>query len=292
MTAKAVILASVLLAGASAAHATPWAADVPMTSCDGFPCIAAQFGTAPAGMAAIDTGDVASVLDTSQAAAIGFDTKPADGQIHAAYPTVTVAGVTLVHAPSIAIDLQQEIAKGAMPHADATLAYTAFKDRIIQLDFVHHRFRISDPQPASEPCAAQCASLHLITFGKRGPSIVVADGFSVNGEAITAQMDSLWSGSLLIYTASIDKLGLKDATAVTARERFSFTDGGVTELKGTAKEIGFSGDALAKAAPLYFPTPGVHEPDALFDATVGIALMKDKIVTLDFHAMTISIAKA
>jgi hypothetical protein len=109
---------------------------------------------------------------------------------------------------------------------------------------------------------------------------------------LTAQVDSLWSGNLLIYTASIDKLGLKDAAAVTATERFPFTDGGVTELKGTAKDISFSGDTLAKNAPLYFPTPGVHEPDALFDATVGIALMKDKIVTLDFHAMTISIAKA
>jgi hypothetical protein len=121
---------------------------------------------------------------------------------------------------------------------------------------------------------------------------VVADGFSVNGQPITAQVDSLWPGSLLIYTASIEKLGLKDAAAVTANDRFPFTDGGVTELKGTAKEIGFGTDALAKATPLYFPTPGVHEPDGLFDGTVGIALMKDKIVTLDFHAMTISIAKA
>jgi hypothetical protein len=213
--------------------------------------------------------------------------------MHAAYPSITIGNATLEHAPSLALPMNDMMAKGQMPHADATIAYSAFKDRVLQLDFVHHRLRVSGPQsgPAAS-CGANCAALHLITFGKKGPPIVVADGFSVNGKPVTAQIDSLWSGSLLIYTASIAKLGLQDTATAKDIESFPYTDGGVKEIRSKAQTIGFAGETIAENAPLYFPTPGVHEPDALFDATVGMGLMRDKIVTLDFHAMTITITKA
>jgi hypothetical protein len=42
---------------------------------------------------------------------------------------------------------------------------------------------------------------------------------------------------------------------------------------------------------VYFPTPGVHEPDGLFDATIGLELMPDSVVSLDFHNQTISIRR-
>ena len=44
-------------------------------------------------------------------------------------------------------------------------------------------------------------------------------------------------------------------------------------------------------AKVYFPTEAVHEPDGLFDATVGLELFRNTILTLDFHDMTISIDK-
>jgi hypothetical protein len=43
------------------------------------------------------------------------------------------------------------------------------------------------------------------------------------------------------------------------------------------------------AAKVYFPTESVHEPDGLFDATVGLELFRGAIVTLDFHDMTITV---
>lgn len=293
MTIKTVLLASVLLAVGSAAQAEPeWAADVPLKTCQGFPCIDAQIGSAPAGTALIDTGDVGSVVDTAQAAAIGFDLKPQDGQLHAAYPSIVIGSATLEHAPSLALPMNDMIAKAHMPHADMTIAYSAFKDRVLQLDFVHNRLRVSGLQSGpTAACVANCAALHLITFGRKGPPIVVADGFSINGQPVTAQIDSLWSGSLLIYTASITKLGLQDAATAKDIEDFPYTDGGVKEIRSKAQTIGFAGETLGENAPLYFPTPGVHEPDALFDATVGMGLLQGHIVTLDFHAMTMTITK-
>lgn len=294
MLIRKFLLSTALCAFAGGAQAaTNWATDVPLSACDGVPCVMAQVGSAPPALAVIDTGDVATVVDTSQAAAIGFDSKPdATGHMRAAHPNVQIGDVTLENAVAIALPISDFMAKGQMPHASATIAYSAFKDRIVQLDFVHHRLRISAPQPASAPCSASCGALHLITFGKKGPPIVVADGFSVNGKPITVQIDSVFTGGLLIYDASIGKLGLHDAsTAATQTEKIAFTDGGVTMRRSTAKDVGFGGESLAQDAALYFPTDGVHQPDALFDGTVGLMLLQGNLVTLDFHAMTMTIAK-
>jgi hypothetical protein len=161
-----------------------------------------------------------------------------------------------------------------------SLTYTAFKDRIVQLDFVHHRLRVSAVLSAPVPCAAPCAELHLITFGKRGPNILVADGFTLNGLAITTQIDTAYTGSLLIYDASLDKMGLAGLSkAATKSDRFAFTDGGVDMRRSQAKSVTFGGHPLTTDRPLYFATPGVHQPDALFDGTVGLALMHDHVVT-------------
>jgi len=59
-----------------------------------------------------------------------------------------------------------------------------------------------------------------------------------------------------------------------------------------ADQEGFHGLTLSGPAPLvYFPTPDVHEPDGLFDATVGLELFYGAGVTLNFHDMTIYIEK-
>jgi hypothetical protein len=59
-----------------------------------------------------------------------------------------------------------------------------------------------------------------------------------------------------------------------------------------AHEECFRGVPLATTgAVVYFPTPGVHEPDALFDATAGIELFRDSILTLDFHDLTVSVQR-
>jgi hypothetical protein len=292
-TAFAVAAFSVFAAAALAGEpnaAAAWVADVPMLDCDGVPCVDAQFGQGPTGLAVIDSGDVASLVDASDEKAVGFDGKRKAGQYDLASPDVTVGAAVLKSVPTIGFALKDDIAKGEMPHSRFLLAYPAFQDRIVQLDFVHRRVRISDALTAPASCNGTCAALTFPTFGKAGPPIVVADGFAVNGQPITVQVDTVYTGNLLIYSASIAKLGLSTAAAAPAIEHFAFTDGGVNMRKASASAITFDGKTIAQNAPLYFPTPGVHEPDGMFDGTIGLVLMRDKVVTFDFHDKTISIA--
>jgi hypothetical protein len=184
------------------------------------------------------------------------------------------------------------ISQKQMPSVDGTLAYTAFKDRVVQLDFAAHKFRISEEQAGSPTkCDAGCDKISLITFGKDGPEIVVAEGFEINGKKVSAQVDTMYAGTLLIYTAAIEKLGLSAAAKTTKMRDFPFTDGGVQMKEAAAEKESFHGIALGGTAPpVYFPAESDgHEPDGLFAGTVGLEMLAGAVVTLDFHGMTISV---
>jgi len=190
------------------------------------------------------------------------------------------------------MNLSDEMAKGTMPHVDGTLAYSAFKDRYLQLDFAAHIARISEAVDEVADCGKICDKFSLITFGKQGPPIVVAKGFEINGKSVTAQVDTMFTGSLLVYSASIEKLGLSEAAKSTQKRKFLLTDGGVEMKEAPAKRESFHGLTLGGTHPkVYFPTEGVHEPDGLFDATVGLELFQNMIVTLDFHGMNLILQK-
>jgi len=282
----------------SAAPPVRFVADVPLLDCDGMPCVEVRVNNGAPVHLLVDTGNQASILDTQTAASLGLKPyKPTQpnwpaGIFRAVAPTLQLGNLTLSNLQVLTMDIASMTAQNQMPHAAGTLAYTAFKDRILQLDFRAHRMRVSDILFSSVPCSGVCDHFSLITFGKHGPPIVVASGFTINGRAVTAQIDTQYSGSLLVYTASIDKLGLSREAKSTRTRTFPYTDGGVKMKYASAREEGFQGETrIASGAVVYFPTPGVHEPDALFDATVGLELFRNAVLTLDFHNMTVSVQK-
>jgi hypothetical protein len=283
---------------AQRAEGVKFAAEVPLLDCDGMPCVEARIGSGAALKMGIDTGNVDSVLDAAYAEAASLKpTAPLpagapSGMFRTTIPSISVGSVKLTNVRSLAMNLSDMVAQNQMPHVDGTLAYTAFKDRILQIDFVERKVRISEVLTAPADCTGACDKISLIKFGKEGPPIVVADGFEINGKKVSAQVDTMYSGSFLIYTASIEKLQLADAAKTTKSRDFPLTDGGVKMKEAPAEKEGFRGLTLSGPAPLvYFPTPDVHEPDGLFDATVGLELFYKAAVTLDFHDMTISVEK-
>jgi hypothetical protein len=273
-------------------------AEVPLLDCDGTPCVDARIGDGKIVRLGIDTGNVDSVVDSKIAEAVGL--KPSEppkpgapsGMFRTIMPSVHLGELTLVKVPAIGMDLSDMISQKQMPHVAGTLAYPAFKDRIMQLDFAEHKLRVSEVLTAPVKCTKVCDTMSLITFGKEGPPIVVADGFEINGVKVSAQVDTMYTGSLLVYSASIEKLSLSGAARTTDVRLFPLTDGGVNMKVAEAQQEGFNGITLVKdGAKVYFPTETVHEPDGLFDATVGLELFRNAVLTLDFHDMTIAVAK-
>jgi hypothetical protein len=275
-----------------------FAAEVPLLECEGTPCIEATAGEGKSLRLSIDTGNVNSVLNSKVAQSLGLkpterqESGAPEGMFQTVVPALRIGALKLQNLAVLSADLSEMIRAKEMPRVDGILAYTAFQDRVLQLDFAAHVLRISEPQPTGS-CRGRCDKISLITFGKEGPPIVVAQGFELNGEKVLAQVDTMFTGSMLIYNASVEKLSLKGAAQSKDVRFFPLTDGGVNMKEAEAQKEGFGDLTLSGEKPrVYFPTENVHEPDGLFDATVGMELFSGVVLTLDFHDMTIGIEKA
>ncbi|HEY3757420.1 MAG TPA: hypothetical protein VGL42_14810 [Opitutaceae bacterium] len=271
-----------------------FAADVPLVETEGIPCFQARLGDGPAALFAIDTGNLNSALDSKAAAAAKLATSALPSQFPATIrkaivPAFSIGSVQLSGIHALVLDFPSE----HLPTSIAGfIAYPAFAKRVVQLDYVAKRIRISDVLTAPASVPEPSDSFAMITFGKEGPPIVVASGFELAGKPLTAQIDTAYTGSLLIYTASISKLGLDDLAKTTNTVFFPYTDGGVKMRVAPSAPATFHGQTLGTAAPqTYFPTEGVHEPDALFDGTVGTSLFAGAVVTLDFYDHRLSIVR-
>lgn len=273
---------------------SPAMTSVPLLSCQGFPCVEATIAGRQVRML-IDSGNVNSALD--QKSAIGLSLRPVhtpDGKVvpgfqFADLTSWQLSGHAMGAVKLLVQDLSSYVAKGQMPASDGTLAYSAFDGRLLVIDYVHQRLAFSEPLTAPVPCRG-CGKLERITFGHHGPPILVGSNFRVNGRPLRAQIDSLYGGSMLIYPASVAKLGLTAAqAAATDRQFFPFTDGGVTMLRGAARSENYGSHVVYTRAALYFATPGVHVPDGLFEGTIGAAFLASHVLRLNLHDAWFSI---
>jgi hypothetical protein len=266
-----------------------------MLDCAGLPCVDATLASGKHLKMLIDTGDVSSVLDTKVAKDLGLEVLPVkdgDGKDIPGYGKTVLHGLQVGDAglgdlKVLVMDVADAMAKDQMPKSDGTLAYTAFKSRVLEMDYVRRKVRFSEVRTVDVACPGQCGELTTPTFGKQGPPILVATGFAVNGKAITAQIDSLFSGTMLIYPTSVEKLGLSAEAKSTTKERIKYTDGGVDMMTSVAASEAFEGRVLAKDATVYFAGPEVHLPDGMFDGTVGHALLEHSVVVMDLKGMRV-----
>lgn len=281
---------------ACVAQAVKWTTDVPLVDCDGTPCVDARLSDGSSVRLGMDTGNAVSILDTRVATGLGLKPsappKPGApaGMYRSVIPSLRLGESTYQNLVIVVMDLSDMIGKNQMPRVAGTLAYTAFKDRALQFDFAAHRLRVSDVLETPAPCADPCDRITLIKFGENGPPIVVAQGFAINGHAVAAQIDTMFTGSMLIYSSAIEKTGLAMQAKASAVRTFAFTDGGVQMKQAPADSEMFHGLRFGRGT-VYFPTPGVHEPDGLFEATVGLELLRGSVLTLDFHGMKLSLQR-
>jgi hypothetical protein len=278
---------------AKAAPAIAGAVSVPFTLCAEMICLKVRLADGMDHVLLLDTGNISSWLmaDTARAFGLRLDPIEQDGKIvpgifRLGEQTVSLDGRAF-SGSFLAFGREQT---GKLPNeVEGAIAYTLFKNKVLQLDYPHLRIRVLDGQ--TDASAASGAELKLITFGKQGPPIVVGAGFSVNGRGVNAQIDTCYTGTLLIYDAAIAGLQLEAAAAHGRPKYFPYTDGGVNMNHAEVANIAFGRYVLARRhATVYFSGPGknpVHQPDNLFEATAGNALFAHSVVTLDFQAMRI-----
>jgi hypothetical protein len=282
-----------VLSAIQGAPATPDAVKLDFTPCGGMVCIPVTLADGRTHVLLLDTGNVNSWLVADTANTLGLKLDPTEqngklvpGIFRLGAQTVSLQGRAL-SGKFLALGREQV---GELPtHVEGALAYTLFKEKVLEIDYPHRTVRMLDAQAPNAPRSG--SELQLITFGKAGPPIVVGRGFSVDGKAVSAQIDTCYTGTLLVYDKAIPMLGLEGSAAHGQVKYFPYTDGGVNMSEADVGSITFGSYVLARGpVRVYFSAAGrnpVHQPDGLFEATVGNALLAHSVVTLDFHSMKI-----
>ena len=289
---RVLLLVAVIGGTCSSSPAQPAASKhvVTMQECSGLPCVDVSAAGRTLRLL-IDTGNPNSVLDQAIAQQLGLPLEPivrngkATGFSRTKLSHARISDLEL-DLPMTVMDVSGYVSSNQMPKADGTLGYKAFEGRALRLDYPHKSIEVSGPQ---SDCTGPCGKLSLITFGQHGPPILVVSGFDVNGKPLSAQVDTLFAGTLLVYPTSVEKLGLSALAKTQQKRSFPYTDGGVDMFEAPGTTQGFAGTLLKRGAPVYFATPDVHQPDGMFDGTVGDALLGKFAVTLDLSNMTIAI---
>jgi hypothetical protein len=271
------------------------AEEVRFSDCGGMICVPVTLADGKEHQMLFDTGNVGSWMSLDIARGLKLPLEPyKDGDqvvpdlFRLGAQTVTLAGRAL---SGRFLALKPE---GLPPGIDGALAYPVFKDLTVEIDYPGHRLRISNSAAHAE--GASHAPIKLITFGLKGPPIVTIEGLAIDGQHFAAQYDTCFTGTLVVYDDAIGKLGLKGAAAHGVPTEFPYTDGGITLNAARSGQITFGSEVLVRRpATVYFPGTGknpVHQPDKLFEATVGNPLFAHSVVTLDFQSMTIYVRPA
>lgn len=284
-----------LLAAQTAAP--PKLTEAPLLDCSGLPCVDLATGSGKTLRLLIDTGEANSYLDIKVAQALGLELQPlkgSDGQVISEVQQTVVPGahfgdLPMGDFPFMVLDTTPQADKPGekvqrLP-GDGALTYGAFQNRLLQIDYASHVLRISEPLSDAQPCPRACSGLVIKHFGGFGPATLTADGFAVNGQPVDVQIDTLFTGTMLIYPGSVEKLGLKKESKAKHKEMFPYTQGGLKLARFDGATESFRDLQLLQNAPLYFATSDDHLPAVQFDATIGSGLLSHATVTFDFKSM-------
>ena len=271
--------------------------EIPLLDCSGLPCVELTTGSGKTLRLLIDLGEANAYLDIKAAQMLGVDLQALKGseggdisQVQqTVVPGARLGDLPLGDFPFMVLDTTPQPGKSGgdtapMP-GDGALTYGAFKNRIVEIDARNRILRISEPQTDPQPCSQSCTNLVIKHIGHWGPVTLTTSGFAVNGQPIDVQIDTLFTGTILIYPASVEKLGLKKESKAKPKEVFLHFQGGVKLARSDAGSVNFQNTPLLQDGPLYFGTKDANLSESSFDATIGMGILSRAIATFDFKGM-------
>jgi len=275
----------------------PRMVDVPLLDCSGLPCVELTAGSGKTLRLLIDLGEANAYLETKAAQTLGLDLQSLKGSDggdisevqQTVVPGARLGDLPLGDFPFMVLDTTPQPDKPGektepLP-GDGALTYRAFQNRMVEMDLAKRVLRISEPQTAAQPCPHECSDLVIKHVGHWGPVTLTAAGFTVNGQPVEVQLDTLFTGTMLIYPESVEKLALKKESKAKAKEPFPYTQGGLKLARGDGGAVSFRGIPLLQDGPLYFGTKGTNLPAVQYDATVGLGVLGRATATFDFKGM-------
>lgn len=290
----AVLLFGGLVAAASTRAKTPALQGGPMLSCASLPCVDITLKNGKHIRMIVDLGDANSVVDSSVAKEMNLVIDPislkdrsrsqitSDGR--AVLEGTRMGDASLGDIPVLVADPTSSTGKGRAPKVEGVLAYTAFKDRLLRLDYKHHRVLVSEPLSADPPCSRFCGDITASTIDNSSARVLLTTGFALNGTPVTARLDTMFDGTMLISPGAVKKLNLLQENASTSNVPLPYRGSGFIREAHAHRETFGSQKLAGDNSPLFFAPPQMKVPNGVFDVTVGQELLDAHILNLDFHS--------
>lgn len=273
----------------------PRMVEVPLLDCSGLPCIEMATGNGKTLRLLIDMAEPNAYLDLKAAQSLGSDLQKLKteeqtdvSQVQQTIvPGAKIGELAMGDFPFMVVDTTTDATQAIKPPpplpADGALAFKAFQNRMVKIDFANHKLTISEPLDAEQPCPQTCTDLVVRHVGKYGPVTLTTTGFSVNGQPVEAQLDTLFKGTMLIYPDFVKQLGLKKLAKAKHKEFFPYLLGGVKLSQANGATESYQSLQFGPDLPLYFfDSEDNHEDPVNFNATVGSGLLSQGVAVFDF----------
>ena len=148
---------------------------------------------------------------------------------------------------------------------------------MLQIDFPARKLRLLGSSPGAT--ASSSAPIVWRPYQPGTPPLVTVDGLRIGGRTVSAQVDTFFAGSLILFSdkvAGLETPGARDVPGVY----FEQAKLPAARLK---EAVSLGGAEYPAGQPVYMAGKGAHLPQTEIAAVLGNAFFRDSVLTLDFQ---------
>jgi predicted aspartyl protease len=240
----------------------------------------------------VDTGTDPSAIDLETAKTIGLKLsskahKSSGGGtvVNTTYAckfaSVELSGLIAKNVEAGAIDLTK-ISERLGRHIDGVFGQSLLNGRIVQFDYPAKILRFFDRSPPPKTGST--------TLLFRYDDDLLIPGVVVNGQQVTANLDTGSSGSFQLSPAAVTSLKLSDQ-AIKSPVTTSVGYNGEFENRTGILKVVKIGEIIVKDAPVQFYEKGSGHDSVPWSLNIGNVFLKDFVVTIDYREKAVNFEK-
>jgi hypothetical protein len=193
------------------------------------------------------------------------------------FPLLQLGALKASNVDALGLNLSKLSSTLGRPIA-GVLGYSLLKNRIVQIDYPHHKVRFATEAP---PCLAPPASHPCTMLPFHYNDDIVASGVTINGVPVLSNVDTGSSFGFKLTPAAVEKLHLSEEVARAKNSDSVGFNGDLKSRQGKVRNIAV-GNISVDRPEVVFYGKGMGMDREPWDLRIGNGFLKNFVVTLDY----------
>ena len=248
-----------------------------------------DLGAPQAAKLVLDTGNPSSTIDLDAARGFGLTLDESKKRKMGAGPEapeyyplalghVRLGSETFTDCVFVAAPLSKTITDEYGFECDGTLGYGVIKGRVLQIDYPPRELRLLGSAPAAT-ASAPAAPIVWRPFQKGTPPLVTVDRLRIGSRAVPAQVDTFFTGSLILFSGKLAGLETPGDKGVPE----TYFEGAKLPAARLRDAVTLGGAAYPGGQPVYVAGNRARNPQTEIAAVLGNTFFQNSVLTLDFQ---------